>query len=52
MGGTTPIGAFVLGQVCGRLDPQVALVTFGAATAAAVAAVGLRRRRPDTVGVP
>ena len=53
MGGTTPIGALLLGQVSGHFSPEVALVAFGATTAAAVGAIGaihLRRRRSDLAG--
>lgn len=52
MGGTTPIGSFLLGQVSGHVGPQTALIAFGASTAAAVAVAGVRRRHAVTGGVP
>lgn len=45
MGGTTPIGAFLLGELAGHFGTGVALVVFGATTAAVVGAIGLRRAR-------
>ncbi len=52
MGGTTPIGAFLLGEVTGHLGAEVGLVSFGAATTLAVAtvALGLGRRSPASMG--
>ena len=50
MGGTTPIGAFVLGELAGHLGTGVALVIFGATTALAVGAIGLRRARATPGG--
>ncbi|HUZ20308.1 MAG TPA: MFS transporter [Acidimicrobiales bacterium] len=50
MGGTTPIGAFVLGELAGHLGTGVALVIFGATTAVAVGAIGLRRARGAAEG--
>ncbi len=57
MGGTTPIGAFGLGEIAGHLGPATALVVFGAATTAAVAAIWIRRQRaasrpPGTSALP
>jgi MFS family permease len=43
MGGTTPAGALLFGEIAGHASPEAALVAFGAATVAAVAAIGLRR---------
>ncbi len=51
MGGTTPIGAFVLGELAGHLGTGVALIIFGATTAGAVTALGLRPT-PGTVDQP
>ena len=45
MGGTTPIGAFVLGELAGHLGTGVALIIFGATTAVAVTVLGLRPAR-------
>jgi hypothetical protein len=45
MGGTTPIGAFLLGELAGHFGTGVALVVFGATTTAVVGAIGLRRAR-------
>ena len=44
MGGTTPIGSFLLGEVAGHFGTGSALVVFGAATAAAVGLIGAMRR--------
>lgn len=41
--GTTPLGAFVLGEMSGHLGTGAALVTFGAATILGVASLGLVR---------
>jgi len=43
MGGTTPIGSFVLGEVAGHFGTGTALVVFGAATAVGVGLVGALR---------
>ncbi len=45
MQGTTPLGAFGFGMIAGHLGTGDALVAFGAATAAAVGAIWLRRHR-------
>ena len=45
MGGTTPVGAFLLGQIAGYFGTGTALVTFGAITSVTVGAIALRRRR-------
>lgn len=45
MGGTTPVGAFLLGQIAGYFGTGTALVTFGAITSVTVGAITLRRRR-------
>ena len=45
MGGTTPIGALLVGQVSGRLGPQAALLAVGAATALSIAVIAVVRRR-------
>ncbi len=45
MGGTTPIGAFLLGQIAGYFGTGTALVTFGTITSVTVGAIALRRRR-------
>lgn len=42
MGGTTPIGAFLLGEISGHFGPRTGLIVFGAATAAAVGFFGMR----------
>ncbi len=39
MGGTTPIGAFLLGEIAGHLGVEAGIVAFGAATAIAVAVI-------------
>ena len=44
MGGTTPIGSFLLGEVAGHFGTGTALVVFGAATAGAVGLIGALRR--------
>jgi MFS family permease len=44
MGGTTPVGSFLLGEMAGHLGTGSALVVFGAATAAAVGLIGAARR--------
>ena len=50
MGGTTPIGAFLLGEITGHLGLEAGLVSFGATTAAAVGAIALAHRwaRPES----
>ncbi len=45
MGGTTPIGALLLGEIAGHLGVEVALVSFGAATLAGIGAIALHRQR-------
>ena len=45
MGGTTPIGAFLFGEIAGYFGTGTALVTFGAVTSVTVGAIALRRRR-------
>jgi len=50
MGGTTPIGSFVLGEMAGHFGTGTALVSFGAATVAGVAGFGARRRGAGTSG--
>lgn len=49
MGGTTPIGSFLLGEVAGHYGTGVAIVTFGVVTAGGVGLVGVLRRRGDVV---
>jgi len=47
MGGTTPIGSFLLGEVAGHLGTDVAIMIFGASTVGGVvlvAALGQRER--------
>lgn len=44
MGGTTPVGSFLLGEVAGHFGTGAALMAFGAATAAGVGLVGALRR--------
>ena len=44
MGGTTPIGAFLLGSIAGGWGIQVGLLVFGALTILAIATIQLRRR--------
>jgi len=44
MGGTTPIGSFLLGEVAGHFGTGAALVVFGAATGGAVGVVWALRR--------
>ncbi|MGC8626388.1 MAG: MFS transporter [Acidimicrobiales bacterium] len=51
MGGTTPIGSFVLGEMAGHFGTGTALVCFGAATVAGVAAFGARRSGTATGSV-
>ncbi len=51
LGGTTPIGAFVFGELAGHFGTGVALMAFGATTAGTVTALGLRPT-PDTAGEP
>jgi hypothetical protein len=43
MGGTTPIGSFLLGELAGHLGTGAALVIFGAVTAGAVGLIGVLR---------
>ncbi len=50
MGGTTPVGSFVLGEVAGHFGIDAALVIFGMMTAGGVVVVGLVRRRSDNSG--
>ncbi|HLI15788.1 MAG TPA: MFS transporter [Acidimicrobiales bacterium] len=45
MGGTTPVGGFLLGEVAGRLGVRPGIVAFGVVTAASVAAAALATRR-------
>ena len=52
MGGTTPIGSYVLGQVSGGFGPSVGILAFGVATVVAVAAIGFGHRRPGSVAMP
>ena len=52
MGGTTPIGSYVLGQVSGGFGPAVGILAFGVATVVAVAAIGFGHRRPGSVAMP
>lgn len=53
MGGTTPIGSLLLGEVAGHFGTGVALVAFGGTTAAAVGLVGaLRHRTTRSSGEP
>lgn len=49
-GGTTPLGAFVLGEIAGHLGTGAALESFGAGTFLAVAALALAR--PSHPGAP
>ena len=49
MGGTTPIGSFLLGVVSGRLGPETGVLIFGFATVAAVVLIGLGHRRRRAV---
>ncbi len=48
MGGTTPVGSFLLGEVAGHLGTGAALVVFGAATAGGVGLVATLRRRASS----
>lgn len=53
MGGTTPIGSLLLGEVAGHFGTGVALVAFGGTTAVAVGLVGaLRHRTARSSGEP
>ncbi|MDA8397762.1 MAG: MFS transporter [Actinomycetota bacterium] len=52
MGGTTPIGSYLLGQVSGGLGPAVGILAFGVATVVAVVAISLGHRRSGPVGHP
>jgi len=53
MGGTTPVGSFLLGELAGHFGTGSALVVFGAATAGAVALIGaLRRHTARRTGDP
>ncbi|HUY47793.1 MAG TPA: MFS transporter [Streptosporangiaceae bacterium] len=52
MQGTTPVGALGLGEIAGHLGTGDAVVAFGAATAAAVGAIWLRRHRAAAEGKP
>jgi MFS family permease len=45
MGGTTPVGSFLLGEIAGHFGTGTALVAFGAVTAAGVGLVAVMRRR-------
>jgi MFS family permease len=46
MGGTTPIGAFVLGELSGHFGPRTALIAFGSATIITVGLMAFRQRGP------
>ncbi|MHB1784451.1 MAG: MFS transporter [Acidimicrobiales bacterium] len=48
MGGTTPVGSFILGEVAGHLGTGVALVVFGAATAGGVGLIATLRRHASS----
>ena len=54
MGGTTPIGSFLLGEVAGHYGTGAAIVTFGVITAGGVGLISARRRRgaADLESVP
>ena len=45
MGGTTPIGSFLLGELAGHFGTGLALVVFGTVTVAAIGAIAFARRR-------
>jgi MFS family permease len=45
IGGTTPVGSFLLGEIAGHFGTGVALVGFGVATALAVGLISVLRRR-------
>jgi MFS family permease len=42
MQGSTPLGAFILGEIAGHAGLEAALLSFGAATMAGVGSIGLR----------
>ncbi|NNN00649.1 MAG: MFS transporter, partial [Acidimicrobiaceae bacterium] len=55
MGGTTPIGSFLLGEVAGHFGTDAAIMTFGLATIVGVTLVTALRRRssaPETQKLP
>ena len=52
MGGTTPLGALLLGELAGHFGLETALVAFGATTAAVVGAIAVHRRRRSALGAP
>ncbi len=43
MGGTTPVGAFLLGQIASNFGTDVAVVTFGLVTSVTVVIIAMRR---------
>lgn len=45
MGGTTPIGSLLLGEVAGHLGTDAAIMTFGTTTVAGVVLIAALRRR-------
>ena len=45
MGGTTPIGSLLLGELAGHFGTGFALVVFGTVTVAAIGAIAIARRR-------
>jgi MFS family permease len=53
MGGTTPVGSFLLGELAGRFGTGTALVVFGALTTGTVGVIGtIRRRAGSQAGHP
>ncbi len=52
MGGTTPIGSFLLGELAGRFGTGVALIVFGSVTTGVVATITVVRRRPSRAPAP
>jgi len=53
MGGTTPVGSFLLGELAGRFGTGTALVVFGALTTGTVGVIGtIRRRTGSQAGRP
>jgi MFS family permease len=52
MGGTTPIGAFLLGEISAHFGPAVGIVVFGVATLATVGFLAVFRRARGSIGPP
>ena len=49
MGGTTPIGAFIFGEIAGHLGTGMALIIFGTITVIGIFIVSQRKRKIDLI---